>query len=127
MERWEQIRRLLGIIIVAAFFIIGINDLGRYLQAQYQLGTITSDAAVVSADAYRKVGDRTASWRAGEALAEQYGATVYGFDVKSGRVYLWTKMPVQGTWAIHRIYDVLDRKPQTTPMDVQADDMAIIQ
>ena len=122
----EQIGRLIKIIIPAALLIVGFNDLGRYLQAQYQLGTVTADAAIVSADIYKRSGDRTASWRAGESLAEKYQATVYGFDVKNGRVYLWTKMPVAGTWAVHRVSALMDKKPQSTPMNLQAEDMAII-
>jgi hypothetical protein len=123
----KQLVRLIKIIIPAALLITAVNDLGHYLQAQYQLGTVTSDAAIVSADTYRKGNDRTAAWQAGESVAQKSGATVYGFDVKDGRVYVWTRMPVAGTWAVHRVYDLMDKKPQTTPMDVETDDMAIIQ
>ncbi len=121
------IERLLKLVVAGALLITLLNDAGRYLQAQSALGGITKDAAIVSADAYKRTGDRTSSWRAGETLAEKYGAVVYGFDAGGERVHVWTRMPVNGTWAAQRLAALIDGKPANTPLNVESEDLAVVQ
>ncbi len=124
----DLLKRLLKLAIPAAILVVTVNDGGRYLQAQYELGNITRDAANASAEAYRRFGgDRTESWRAGEVLAEKFGATIYGFDIANERAHVWTRMPVTGMWVAPRAIAVIDKKPAETPIVIETDDQALIQ
>jgi hypothetical protein len=120
--------KIVKLLILVALAAAVINDSGRYLTARYDLGHVTTDAATVSAEAVKAHGShRTASWRAGETIAEKSGATVYGFDiVKNESVHVWTRSDVPGTWVLQHVAALLEQKPWQTPLQIEDEATASI-
>lgn len=124
----DLIKRLVKVLIPLAIAAVLVNDAGRYFTATYDLGNVTRDAANASAAvAHTNQQDRTASWQAGESLARASGATVYGYDIKDGQVFVWTRAPVEGTWVLQRLTDYIDHKPATAPLQIEDEGQALIQ
>lgn len=123
----DLVKRLLKLILPFAIAAVLVNDAGRYFTAMYDLGNVTRDAATVSASAAHTTSDRTASWQAGQKLAEASGATIYGFDIKDGQVFVWSRAPVHGTWLLQRVAAMTDRKPATTPLIIEDQAQALLQ
>jgi hypothetical protein len=123
----DRVRKLLSIVIPVAIAAILVNDGGRYFTATYNLGNVTRDAAAASATAAHGSQDRTASWQAGQTPAQASGATVYGFDIKGGQVFVWTRAQVEGTWLLQPLMAYFDHKPQGTPLSIEDQGQALIQ
>ena len=123
----DLVRKLLSIVIPVAIAAILLNDGGRYFTATYNLGNVTRDAAAASATAAHASQDRTASWQAGQTLAQASGATLYGFDIKEGQVFVWTRAQVEGTWLLQSLMAYFDRKPRSTPPSIEDQGQALIQ
>lgn len=112
-------RKYLPLVFLVALAATLVNDGGHYLRAQYELSTLTRDVASASASTARQNADRTASWQSGQQLAESLGATVYGYDVNSHSVHVWTRMPVPNLWVLGRAAAALSSQPATTPLTVE--------
>lgn len=119
-------RKYLPLVFLVALAAILVNDGGHYLRAQYDLANLTREVATVSAEAARLQGDRTASWQAGQKMADTFGATVYGYDVTPQSVHVWTRMPVRGLWFLDRAAAAASSRPATTPLTVEEEATAPI-
>ena len=122
----DVIGRIVKIVLTVAILAVLVNDTSRYVSTLYNLGNVTRESASRSAAEVKPAsGDRARTWQAGETYAEQAGAVVYGFDMNEHSVHVWTRMPVKGTWVVHRVVAALDGKPQDTLLDVQ-DEASIV-
>jgi hypothetical protein len=122
------LKRLLTYLIILAIAAVTVNDLGRYFEAKSGLYQLTARAVALSAEqAKRDSGNRDAIWRAAESLAQANGAEVYGFDLKNGQVYIWTRAEVRGTLLMQRAISYYDERDFRKPLQIQDEASALVQ
>jgi hypothetical protein len=122
------IKKLLSILIPLAIMATAINDGGYYLATKYTLAQTTAAAAQTAADAApRNKSDPNITWQTAQSYAQKNGADVYGFELKGGVVYVWTKQPVEHLWLLSYIAAVTARQPLKTPLYLDDDGSAVIQ
>ncbi len=92
-----MIKRILLIVLVVVIGIAVVNDVGRYVVTYYNLSETTRQAARAAA---RTSGDRNDIALAAVDAAEANGITVYAFDMDGSRVYVYTEVPLKGTWVL---------------------------
>lgn len=92
-----MMKRILIILFVIALGIAIVNDGGRYIAGYFNLSDTTQQATLAAA---RAGSSRDAAAAAAVSYASDKGATVYAFDMDDSRVFVYTEMPLNGTWVL---------------------------
>ena len=92
-----MIKRMLILIFVALVVIVAVNDIGRYVSGYFKLSDTTQQATLAAA---RAGNDRNTAAAAAMDYTSEKGITVYAFDMDGSRVYVYTEMPLSGTWVL---------------------------
>jgi hypothetical protein len=87
-------------VLVVIVVIAVVNDIGRYLITWYTLDEVTRETSGVAA---ATGGDRDAAARAAMDYAQTQDVTVYAYDEKDGKVYVWTEKQLDGAWLLDSI------------------------
>lgn len=122
-----MVKNIASVAVLVLIAAVLINDGGRFIQARYELGNVTRDAASACADEAKRSHDRNTSWQAGEQLAAAQDVAIYGFDMTPDQVHVWTRMPVKGTWLFDRVAAFLAKKPADTPFTIDDELSVLIQ
>jgi len=92
-----MMKRILIILFVVVVGIAIINDVGRYIVSYFNLSDTTQQATLAAA---RVGSNRDAAAVAAASYASDKGVTVYAFDMDGSRVFVYTEMPLDGTWVL---------------------------
>ena len=92
-----MVKRILIILFAIIVGIALVNDVGRYIVSYFSLSDTTQQATLAAA---RAGSNRDAAAVAAASYASDKGATVYAFDMDGSRVFVYTEMPLDGTWML---------------------------
>ncbi|MDZ4064595.1 MAG: hypothetical protein U1E22_08015 [Coriobacteriia bacterium] len=112
MKKW------FGVAMAIAVFAVFANDAGRYATTAYDLSNTTRDTAI---EASGVKGSREAVGAAAAKYADERGASVYAFDIRGERIYVWTEVPVTGTWALARIMGLVEGLPAEDAFKIRSE------
>jgi hypothetical protein len=113
-----MVKRIVLIIVVVVILIAVVNDIGRYIIVWYTLDETTREAARIAAA--NKEG-RDAAAQAAVDYAATEDVTVYAYDEKDGRVYVWTEAELSGTWFLDSVLLVVQGGSLSEPYTLKAD------
>ena len=95
-----MVKRILIILIVIVVGVGAVNDIGRYIIGTFNLSDTTQQAALAAA---RTGGDRDDVAVVAASYASDRGVSVYAFKMDDSRVFVYTEMPLEGTWVLSSI------------------------
>lgn len=93
----DFVRPAIKIIITFVVAIAILNEIGSLVWAQYQGGQIAQTIADGAATQYRANHSQPLAGQAAVQIGADHGVTVYGFQIKSGELTVWIKVPPKRT------------------------------
>lgn len=113
-----MVKRIVAVVLVVIITIAVINDIGRYIIVWYALDETTRETSRVASEAE---GGRDRAAQSAVGYAATQGATVYAYDEKDGKVYVWTEAELDGTWFLDSILLVVQGVSPSEPYMLRAE------
>lgn len=114
-------KKLIQWVLVIGLAVVFVNDLGRWVQASYNLDNHLREVADnASATARQNAANPQGGWPAADETARKYGIQVIGYSQQDQEVVVVAKAPVTGTWVTGPVIAIIGKQPYTTPFYVEA-------
>ena len=119
-----MMKRILIILFVIIVGIAIVNDVGRYIVSYFNLSDTTQQATLAAA---RAGNSRDVAAVAAVSYASDKGVAVYAFDMDGSRVYVYTEIPLDGTWVLAPIMTTIQGGRLTDDYMLRAEHSALRQ
>lgn len=119
-----MMKRILIILFVIVLGVAAVNDIGRYVVSYFSLSDTTQQAALAAA---RTGNNRDEAAVVAASYASDKGVAVYAFDMDGSRVYVYTEMPLDGTWVLAPILTTIQGGRTTDDYMLRAEHSALRQ
>lgn len=105
-----MIKTVLKITLFVLIAVLIVNDLGRFVQAEFNINDTTTKLLNFGAKNGRALGRDEAAKQA-SAFATRHGVVLTGYGQDEETVSLVTVTPLEGTWVIVPFINLISKKP----------------